>query len=106
MAQERTTNIVAYRSFRSVPSFWSEQFDLYIQGVGSPSARPDRRVRRHRAGATEIHFELTGPHIVYALGVNAQREIALVRRLIERWIAVDPAQPWPTRRNPLRKCCR
>jgi 3-phenylpropionate/trans-cinnamate dioxygenase ferredoxin reductase component len=76
--------------YRSVPSFWSEQFDLYIQGVGSPSARPDRRVRRQGVGTSEIGFELSGPHIVYALGINAQRDIAMVRRLIERRIPVDP----------------
>jgi 3-phenylpropionate/trans-cinnamate dioxygenase ferredoxin reductase subunit len=77
--------------YRSVPSFWSEQFDLYLQGVGSPSAKPDLRVRRQGAGASQITFELTGPYIAYALGINAQRDIALVRRLIERQIAVDPA---------------
>lgn len=76
--------------YRSVPSFWSEQFDLYIQGVGSPSVKPDLRVRRQGAGASQINFELTGPHVAYALGINAQRDIALVRRLIERQTAVDP----------------
>jgi NADPH-dependent 2,4-dienoyl-CoA reductase/sulfur reductase-like enzyme len=77
--------------YRSVPSFWSEQFDLYIQGVGSPPAKPDRRVRRQGAGTSQISLELIGPHIAYALGTNAQRDIAAVRRLIERRIAVDPA---------------
>ena len=77
--------------YRSVPSFWSEQFDLYIQGVGSPPAKPDRRVRRQGAGTSQISLELIGPHIAYALGTNAQRDIATVRRLIERRIAVDPA---------------
>ncbi len=67
--------------YRSVPSFWSEQFDLYIQG----------RVRRQGAGTSQISLELIGPHIAYALGTNAQRDIATVRRLIERRIAVDPA---------------
>jgi hypothetical protein len=74
-----------------VPSFWSEQFDLYIQGVGSPPAKPDRRVRRQGVGTSQISFELTGPYIAYALGTNAQRDIAVARRLIERRIAVDPA---------------
>jgi len=76
--------------YRSVPSFWSEQFDLYIQGVGSPPAKPDQRVRRQGAGASQISFELTGPRIAYALGINAQRDMAVVRRLIERQTAVDP----------------
>src|SRR5262249_542695 len=76
--------------YRTVPAFWSEQFDLYLQGVGSPSVKPDLRVRRQGAAASQISFELTGPHISYALGINAQRDIALVRRLIERQIAIDP----------------
>jgi 3-phenylpropionate/trans-cinnamate dioxygenase ferredoxin reductase subunit len=77
--------------YRSTPSFWSEQFDLYIQGVGAPPPKPDRRVRRQGAGASQITFELAGPLIAYALGINAQRDLAMVRRLIERRIAVDPA---------------
>ena len=30
-------------SYRPVPSFWTEQFDLYIQGVGWPPAKPAAR---------------------------------------------------------------
>ena len=77
--------------YRSVPSFWSEQFDLYIQGAGSPPLKPDHRVRRQGAGTTYIAFDLTGPYIAYAVGLNAQRDMAMVRRLIERRVAVDPA---------------
>ena len=77
--------------YRSLPSFWSEQFDLYIQAVGSPPPKPGRRIRRQGAGASQINFELTGRYIAYALGTNVQRDIATVRRLIERQIAVDPA---------------
>jgi len=29
-------------------------------------------------------FELDGPRVAYAWGINAQRDIALARRLIER----------------------
>jgi NADPH-dependent 2,4-dienoyl-CoA reductase/sulfur reductase-like enzyme len=75
-------------TYRSTPSFWSEQFGLYIQGVGWPRPEPERRVRRR--GVNLITFELAGLHIGYALGINAQREMAVVRRLIERRIAVDP----------------
>ncbi len=32
--------------YRTVPSFWSEQYDLYIQGVGWPSRTPGTRVSR------------------------------------------------------------
>jgi 3-phenylpropionate/trans-cinnamate dioxygenase ferredoxin reductase component len=89
----------ACEAYRSLPSFWSEQFELYIQGIGSPPPQPDRRVRRTGpapidgviGGASQVTFELTGPHIAYALGINAQRDIATTRRLIERRIVVDPA---------------
>jgi NADPH-dependent 2,4-dienoyl-CoA reductase/sulfur reductase-like enzyme len=80
----------AAEEYRPVPSFWSEQFDLYIQGVGWPPPHPDRRVRRAGPGSGELTFDLIGLHIAYALGVNAQRDIATTRRLIERRIAVDP----------------
>src|SRR5271165_1449887 len=68
----------AAETYRTTPSFWSEQFGLYIQGAGWPSPNPDRRVRRH--GTNHITFELKDGHIRYALGINAQREMAVVRR--------------------------
>jgi NADPH-dependent 2,4-dienoyl-CoA reductase/sulfur reductase-like enzyme len=76
-------------AYRSTPSFWSEQFGLYIQGVGWPSIQPDQRVRRQ--GKSLLTFEVTGRQIGYALGINGQRDLAVVRRLIERRVAVDPA---------------
>jgi NADPH-dependent 2,4-dienoyl-CoA reductase/sulfur reductase-like enzyme len=75
--------------YRSTPSFWSEQFGLYLQGVGWPQPQPERRVRR--LAANMLTFELTGRHIGYAVGINAQRDMAVVRRLIERRVTVDPA---------------
>jgi NADPH-dependent 2,4-dienoyl-CoA reductase/sulfur reductase-like enzyme len=79
----------ASEAYRSTPSFWSEQFGLYIQGAGWPSPRPDQRVRRK--GTNVITFELNDGHVRYALGINAQREMAVVRRLIERRVPADPA---------------
>ena len=44
-------------------------------------------------------FELDGPQLGYAMGINAQRDIAAARRLIERRVPVDandladPAKP-------------
>jgi NADPH-dependent 2,4-dienoyl-CoA reductase/sulfur reductase-like enzyme len=76
--------------YRNVPSFWSEQYDLYIQGVGWPSAAA-RRVRRPLAGNALLSFETDGAHVTAALGINAQRDMAAARRLIERRVPVDPA---------------
>lgn len=86
-------------AYATTPSFWSEQFDLYIQGVGWPIPSPSERVRRPLTGGAALMFELDGPLIAYAAGINAQRDIAMVRRLIERRIPVvaadlaDPAKP-------------
>jgi NADPH-dependent 2,4-dienoyl-CoA reductase/sulfur reductase-like enzyme len=80
----------ATEPYRSVPSFWSEQYDLYLQGVGWPSGAAPR-VRRPLPGNSMLVFETDGPRVTAALGINAQRDIAAVRRLIERRIPVDPA---------------
>ena len=82
----------------TVPSFWSEQYDLYIQGVGWEPAR-GQRVRRPLAGNSWLTFEIADGRLVYAMGINAQRDLASARRLIERQVPVDagaladPAQP-------------
>jgi len=88
----------AAEAYAAVPSFWSEQYDLYIQGVGWP-AEDGIRVRRPMPRYGALVFELRQGRIAYAMGINAQRDLAAVRRLIERGIPVDaaaladPAQP-------------
>jgi 3-phenylpropionate/trans-cinnamate dioxygenase ferredoxin reductase component len=77
--------------YGALPSFWSEQYDLYIQGVGWPSPQPGPRIHREAPGASPLVFEMSGDVISFAMGINAQRDIAAVRRLIERKIKVDPA---------------
>ncbi len=78
-------------AYGSAPSFWSEQYDLYIQGVGWQLAQPARRARRARENGAPLNFELDSNHLTYALGINAQRDMSAIRRLIERKIPVDPA---------------
>jgi NADPH-dependent 2,4-dienoyl-CoA reductase/sulfur reductase-like enzyme len=77
-------------AYRPVPSFWTEQYDLYIQGAGWPPAKP-LRVKRPLPGKSWLLLETEGPLLSYALGINAQKDLAVVRRLIERRIAVNPA---------------
>jgi 3-phenylpropionate/trans-cinnamate dioxygenase ferredoxin reductase subunit len=77
-------------TYRTVPSFWSEQYDLYIQGVGwpTPGSQP---VRRPLPGNAALTFEVREGRLVGALGINVQRDLGAVRRLIERRVPVDPA---------------
>jgi NADPH-dependent 2,4-dienoyl-CoA reductase/sulfur reductase-like enzyme len=74
------------------PSFWSEQYDLYIQGLGWPVPNPSAQVRRQIGPNAMLRFDLDGDHLTYVLGINAQRDIAVARRLIERRVAVDPGE--------------
>jgi NADPH-dependent 2,4-dienoyl-CoA reductase/sulfur reductase-like enzyme len=86
-------------SYRVVPSFWTEQYDLYIQGIGWPDPKA-QRVVRPLPGKSRLLLELKDGVVCYALGINAQRDLAVIRRLIERKVPVDaaaladPAQPF------------
>lgn len=80
----------AGETYGTVPSFWSEQYDLYIQGVGWP-VQGAERVRRPIAGGGVLVFEILDGRLAYAMGINAQRDLAAARRLIERRVPVDPA---------------
>jgi NADPH-dependent 2,4-dienoyl-CoA reductase/sulfur reductase-like enzyme len=77
-------------TYTTVPSFWSEQYDLYIQGVGWP-AQDSVRVHRPLAGDSLLVFETWDGYVTSAMGINAQRDLAVARRLIERRVPVDPA---------------
>jgi 3-phenylpropionate/trans-cinnamate dioxygenase ferredoxin reductase component len=72
------------------PSFWSEQYDLYIQGMGWPVPQPSAQVRRPIGPNAMLRFDLDGDRLCYVFGINAQRDLAVARRLIERRVAVDP----------------
>ena len=86
-------------SYNAVPSYWTEQYDLYVQGVGWPDAAA-QKVRRPLPDKSALLLEIKDGVISYALGINAQRDLAAVRRLIERKIPVDaealadPAKPF------------
>ncbi len=80
----------AAETYKAVPSFWSEQYGLYIQSVGwIDPALPS--VRRVLPGYGKLLFGIDGETIVYAIGINAQREMGAVRRLIDRAVPVGSA---------------
>jgi NADPH-dependent 2,4-dienoyl-CoA reductase/sulfur reductase-like enzyme len=76
--------------YLTIPSFWSEQYDLYIQGVGWPVASTTL-VRRPLPGNAALIFDVSEGRLVGAQGINVQKDLAAVRRLIERHIPVEPA---------------
>ena len=86
-------------SYNAVPSYWTEQYDLYVQGVGWPDAAA-KKVRRPLPDKGALVLEIRDGVLSYALGINAQRDLAAVRRLIERKVPIDaealadPAKPF------------
>jgi len=79
-------------TYNVAPSFWSEQYDLYIQGAGWPLPHGSTKVRRAIGPNALLRFELDGHRLAYVFGINAQRDIAAARRLIERRVPIDPAE--------------
>ena len=73
-----------------VPSYWSEQYDLYIQGVGWPDPNA-QRIHRSLPGNSALLLETNNGVLSYAIGINVQRDLAAIRRLIERKVPIDPA---------------
>jgi NADPH-dependent 2,4-dienoyl-CoA reductase/sulfur reductase-like enzyme len=77
-------------TYATVPSFWSEQYEMYIQGVGWP-VQGTTRVHRPLGGDSLLVFEVSDGRVSYAMGINVQRDLAVIRRLIERCVPIDPA---------------
>ncbi|HTM23540.1 MAG TPA: FAD-dependent oxidoreductase [Vicinamibacterales bacterium] len=75
--------------YNVTPSFWSEQYGLYVQGVGWPMSGTTL-VTRPLQDSAALTFDVLDGRIVGALGINVQRDMAAVRRLIERGTVIDP----------------
>lgn len=74
--------------YKPLPSYWSEQYDLYIQGVGR-AVQDAQRVSRTPSEKTSVSFEVKNGIVHHAIGINAQKDMAVIRRLIERRVPVD-----------------
>ena len=83
--------------YESVPSFWSDQYELMLQGAGWPDGLVLPPLRRVLGEGRVLEFHVLDGRVRYAVGIGVAREINIVRRLIERQVAVtaqaltDPA---------------
>jgi 3-phenylpropionate/trans-cinnamate dioxygenase ferredoxin reductase subunit len=75
-------------AYESVPSFWSDQYELMIQGAGWTDGLAIAPARRTLGEGRAIEFHVRDGRVRYAVGIGAARDINVVRRLIERQIAV------------------
>jgi 3-phenylpropionate/trans-cinnamate dioxygenase ferredoxin reductase subunit len=74
--------------FSSAPYFWSEQFDLRIQSVGSIAGHDDVVVLERDGDKLVLAYAREGTLIAVA-GVNAGAILPKYRRLIERRILLE-----------------
>ena len=74
--------------YEAVPSFWSDQYELMIQGAGWPDGLAIPPLRRTLGERRVIEFHVRDGKVRYAVGIGMSREINLARRLIERQVDV------------------
>ena len=90
-------------TYEAVPSFWSDQHDLAIQGAGWSDGLAQPCLRRTLGDNRVIEFHLRDGRVRYAVAIGAAREINITRRLISARSS-SPRRPWPTRPCPFRGC--
>jgi NADPH-dependent 2,4-dienoyl-CoA reductase/sulfur reductase-like enzyme len=76
--------------YESVPSFWSDQYELMLQGAGWPDGLVLPPLRRILGEGRLLEFHVRDGRVRYAVGIGVAREINIVRRLVERQVAVTP----------------
>ncbi len=74
-----------------VPWFWSDQYDMNLQSLGAAEAGAELVWRIAPESGDFIAFALADGRIVGATGVNHGRDMAAVRRIMQRGIVVAPA---------------
>ncbi len=78
-------------SYDAVPSFWSDQYDLKLQGVGWSDGCSSPVALRELEHGRMIEFYMNNDCLRYAVSIDAGRDLAIAKRLIERKIKVDPS---------------
>lgn len=79
-------------SYRDIPYFWSDQYDLSLQMVGSPEKHDEIALRGSFDSDKFIKFYLHGGRIASAIAVNSAQDISVAKRLIQRNIKTSVAQ--------------
>lgn len=76
--------------YEAMPWFWSNQYDLKLQTVGLSTGHDDMLVRGDPASRSFSVLYLRGGRVIALDCVNATRDYAQGRKLIESGAAIDP----------------
>jgi 3-phenylpropionate/trans-cinnamate dioxygenase ferredoxin reductase component len=75
--------------YQDVPYFWSDQYEIKLQILGS-FADYDNIIVRGDEDSQFISFYLNDNKIAAVVGVNRPQDVAAARRLMQKNVAVDP----------------
>jgi 3-phenylpropionate/trans-cinnamate dioxygenase ferredoxin reductase subunit len=75
--------------YNDIPYFWSDQYDIKLQILGS-FASFDDIVHRGEKSTELTSFFLKDGKIVAVVGINRPQDIAIARRLMQKTIAIKP----------------
>jgi len=78
-------------TYDTVPSFWSDQYELKLQGVGWSDRCISPVALRELGHGRMIEFYMNKDRLQYVVGIDAGRDLGIAKRLIERKIKVDPS---------------
>tara|TARA_E500000305_G_scaffold105319_1_gene102681 strand:- start:211 stop:1452 length:1242 start_codon:yes stop_codon:yes gene_type:complete len=78
-------------TYDTVPSFWSDQYELKLQGVGWSDGCISPVALRELGHGRMIEFYMNKDRLQYVVGIDAGRDLGIAKRLIERKIKVDPS---------------
>jgi 3-phenylpropionate/trans-cinnamate dioxygenase ferredoxin reductase component len=78
--------------YAEIPWFWSDQYDMNLQSLGIAEPGSPLVWRGDPEAGNFLAFNLEGGRIVAATGVNRAKEMAAVRRIMQRKVAVDAAK--------------
>jgi 3-phenylpropionate/trans-cinnamate dioxygenase ferredoxin reductase subunit len=78
------------RPNRSVPWFWSDQYDLKLQMAGLSLGYDRCVLRGHPSGRSFCAFYLRGDQLLAVDAVNRPAEFMLVRRALAHGVTADP----------------
>ena len=82
----------AESSYAELPWFWTDQFDINLQGLGLPEDWDEVVLRGNREAKSFSLFYLKDGRIEGVNAVNAPKDIAISRRLMAQGKRVDPAR--------------
>jgi 3-phenylpropionate/trans-cinnamate dioxygenase ferredoxin reductase subunit len=74
---------------RRAPWFWSDRYDTHVEVVGEFVGAADTVIRGTPAELSFTAFAMRAGRCVGAVSVNRPREMAAVRRLVDRQMPVD-----------------